>query len=155
MPVHPGLRRRPGRRVAVHPGPLDARPVAPGHRVVQAQRRNEKDSEIQGVQSALDLNALTIGFARRFATYKRAGLVLQDFERLIQLVNAADRPSQFIFAGKAHPEDHYGKELIQNIVRLTRQEPFGHHIVFVEDPSRPMNRERWPETPSGCPAAQP
>ena len=49
--------------------------------------------------------------------------MLQDVERLAELINAADRPIQFIFAGKAHPEDHFGKELIQNIVRLTRQEP--------------------------------
>jgi glycogen phosphorylase len=76
---------------------------------------------------------LTIGFARRFATYKRAGLVLQDVERLTELVHATDRPIQFIFAGKAHPEDHLGKELIQGIVRLTRREEFAHRIVFVED----------------------
>ena len=75
---------------------------------------------------ALDLNALTIGFARRFATYKRAGLVLQDVERLVEMVSSADRPIQFIFGGKAHPEDRIGKELIQNIVRLTRQERFAH-----------------------------
>jgi starch phosphorylase len=99
----------------------------------QAQRRNEGDAAIQRAQSALDLNALTIGFARRFATYKRAGLVLQDVERLIGLVNSSDRPIQFIFAGKAHPEDHFGKELIQNIVRLTREERLSHRVVFVED----------------------
>ncbi len=69
----------------------------------------------------MDLNALTIGFARRFATYKRAGLVLQDVERLAALIHSSDRPIQFIFAGKAHPEDHFGKELIQNIIRLTRR----------------------------------
>lgn len=101
--------------------------------VVQARRRNEGDAAIQRVQSALDLNALTIGFARRFATYKRAGLVLQDVERLVGLINSSDRPIQFIFAGKAHPEDHFGKELIQNIVRLTRHEELSHRIVFVED----------------------
>ena len=59
--------------------------------------------------------------------------MLKDVERLTQLVEAPDRPIQFIFAGKAHPEDHYGKELIQNIVRLSRQEQFAHRIVFVED----------------------
>ena len=82
---------------------------------------------------ALDLNALTIGFARRFATYKRSGLILQDVERLIELVSGSERPIQIIFGGKAHPEDRMGKELIQNIARLTRQEQFGHSIVFVED----------------------
>ncbi|WP_074317522.1 alpha-glucan family phosphorylase [Singulisphaera sp. GP187] len=101
--------------------------------IAQAQKRHEGDAAIQRAQSALDLNALTIGFARRFATYKRAGLVLQDVERLIEMVHSSDRPIQFIFAGKAHPEDHFGKELIQNIVRLTRKEELSHRIVFVED----------------------
>jgi starch phosphorylase len=82
---------------------------------------------------ALDLSALTIGFARRFATYKRAGLVFKDIERLTQLVTSSDRPVQIIFAGKAHPEDKQGKELIQGIVRITRQDRFLGRIVFVED----------------------
>ena len=99
----------------------------------QARRRDEPDSAIERAMEALDLNALTIGFARRFATYKRAGLVLQDVERLIEMVSSADRPIQFIFGGKAHPEDRMGKELIQNIARLTRQERFAPRIVFVED----------------------
>ena len=100
---------------------------------VQAKRRDEGEAAVQKAQHALDLNALTIGFARRFATYKRAGLVLQDVERLAEMVLDADRPIQIIFAGKAHPEDHTGKELIQQIVRLTRQDRFAHRIVFVED----------------------
>jgi glycogen phosphorylase len=99
----------------------------------QARRRNEDDSSIERAMKALDLEALTIGFARRFATYKRARLVLSDPQRLAELVNAADRPVQLIFAGKAHPEDQMGKELIQSIVRLTRQDRFAHRIVFVED----------------------
>jgi starch phosphorylase len=99
----------------------------------QAQRRDEGDAAVERAAHALDLNALTIGFARRFATYKRSGLVLRDVERLAELVAATDRPIQFIFAGKAHPEDHYGKELIQNIARLTRQDRFAQRIVFVED----------------------
>jgi starch phosphorylase len=101
--------------------------------VSQARRRNESDASIQRLMEALDLNALTIGFARRFATYKRAGLILKDVERLTDMVRAADRPIQIIFAGKAHPEDRHGKELIQGIVRITRQEPFFNKIVFVED----------------------
>jgi glycogen phosphorylase len=99
----------------------------------QARRREEPDSAIDRAMQALDLSALTIGFARRFATYKRSGLILQDVERLIDLVNSSDRPIQIIFGGKAHPEDRMGKELIQNIVRFTKQEQFGHRIVFVED----------------------
>jgi starch phosphorylase len=101
--------------------------------VAQVQRRDEGEAAVQRAAHALDLGALTVGFARRFATYKRAGLVLRDVERLAALVEASERPIQFIFAGKAHPEDHFGKELIQNIVRLTRQERFAHRIVFVED----------------------
>jgi starch phosphorylase len=101
--------------------------------VAQAQRRGESDDSIQRLRTALDLNALTIGFARRFATYKRAGLILKDVDRMGEIINAADRPIQIIFAGKAHPEDHFGKELIQGIVRLTKQEPFVAKIVFVED----------------------
>jgi starch phosphorylase len=101
--------------------------------VSQARRRNEPDAAIERAMQALDVHALTIGFARRFATYKRSGLVLQDVERLIELVSAAERPVQFIFGGKAHPEDRMGKELIQGIVRLTRQEQFASRIVFVED----------------------
>jgi starch phosphorylase len=99
----------------------------------QARRRNEPDAAIDRAMQALDLNALTIGFARRFATYKRSGLVLQDVERLTDLVSAADRPVQIIFGGKAHPEDRMGKELIQNIVRITKRDEFASRIVFVED----------------------
>jgi glycogen phosphorylase len=99
----------------------------------QTKRRNEGQDAVDRAMKVLDREALTIGFARRFATYKRAGLVLADTERLAALVNAADRPVQLVFAGKAHPEDHMGKELIQSIVRLTRQEQFAHRIVFVED----------------------
>jgi starch phosphorylase len=104
-----------------------------GRLVKQAQRRDEPDEVIERHRTALDLNALTIGFARRFATYKRAGLVLRDVERLTEMVQSTDRPVQFVFAGKAHPEDHYGKELIQNIVRLARRPEFSQRIVFVED----------------------
>ena len=101
--------------------------------VAAARRRNEPDAAVEKAMEALDLNALTIGFARRFATYKRAGLILQDVERLTDLVQATDRPIQIIFAGKAHPEDRMGKELIQGIVRITRQSAFANRIVFVED----------------------
>jgi len=104
------------------------------NRLVQhARRRNEPDAALERAMHALDLGALTIGFARRFATYKRAGLILQDVERLRDFVNATDRPIQIIFGGKAHPEDRMGKELIQGIVRCTKKEPFASKIVFVED----------------------
>ena len=101
--------------------------------VLQAERRGEGPAAVEQAGRALDLNALTIGFARRFATYKRAGLVLRDVERMAEVLNAVDRPIQFIFAGKAHPEDRLGKELIQGIINLTKQGPFVGKVVFVED----------------------
>ncbi len=101
--------------------------------VAQATRRKEGDAAIRQASEALSIDALTIGFARRFATYKRAGLVLKDIERLIGLINQAERPVQFIYAGKAHPEDRFGKELIQGIVKLTRDSRLEHQLVFVED----------------------
>ncbi len=104
-----------------------------GRLVTQAEKRNEGDKAVQRASTALDLNALTIGFARRFATYKRAGLVLRDVERMAETLNASDRPIQIIFAGKAHPEDRHGKELIQNIIKLTKEDPFFGRVVFVED----------------------
>jgi glycogen phosphorylase len=101
--------------------------------VEQAKRRGEDASSIQRASTALDLDSLTIGFARRFATYKRAGLVLRDVERLVAMVNATDRPIQFVYAGKAHPEDQFGKELIQGIIKLTRDSRLEHRLVFVEN----------------------
>ncbi len=101
--------------------------------VAQAKKRNDPAARVDRFAAALDPNALTIGFARRFATYKRAGLVLQDIERMVDLIRSSDRPIQFVFAGKAHPEDRMGKELIQHIVKITWDERFSGSIVFVED----------------------
>jgi starch phosphorylase len=81
----------------------------------------------------LDPRALTIGFARRFATYKRATLLLRDVNRLKALVNTPDRPVQILFAGKAHPADEPAKRLIQDLYRLLKQAEFGGRIVFIED----------------------
>jgi starch phosphorylase len=99
----------------------------------QVTRRHEDAAAMARAQSVLDLDVLTIGFARRFATYKRANLFLRDPERLAEIVNSSERPVQLVFAGKAHPEDRFGKELIQNIARLSRDARFAHNIVFVED----------------------
>ena len=101
--------------------------------VAQARRRDEGDAAIRAASEVLDPKALTIGFARRFATYKRARLVLSDADQLAEIVNASDRPVQFIFAGKAHPEDKFGKELIQQIVAMSRDRRFAHRIAFVEN----------------------
>ncbi len=81
----------------------------------------------------LDPHALTIGFARRFATYKRATLLLRDVERLKAMVNAPERPVQFLFAGKAHPADEPAKRLIQDLYRVLKQAELGGRIVFIED----------------------
>jgi starch phosphorylase len=81
----------------------------------------------------LDPYMLTIGFARRFATYKRGSLILRDPDRLLRLVNAVDRPLQIIFAGKAHPMDEPGKLIIQQVYRTLKRAEFGGRIVFLED----------------------
>ncbi|GAM08711.1 glycogen phosphorylase [Geobacter sp. OR-1] len=89
--------------------------------------------EIEAADEVLDPETLTIGFARRFATYKRGTLLLRDPERLARILNNSERPVQIIFAGKAHPHDTEGKELIRQIVQFSKQEPFRHKIVFIED----------------------
>lgn len=81
----------------------------------------------------LDPDVLTIGFARRFATYKRANLLLGQMDRLKQLLLDADRPVQFVFAGKAHPADHPGKSIMQEIQQLTRDADVRHRFVFIPD----------------------
>ncbi len=81
----------------------------------------------------LDPYALTIGFARRFATYKRAGLIIQDIERLLKLTNRPNQPVQIIFAGKSHPNDNPGKMLIQEVYRVVKQAENGGRFVFLED----------------------
>ncbi len=84
-------------------------------------------------EALLDPQALTIGFARRFATYKRATLLLSQPERLRRLLLDADRPVQFIFAGKAHPADQPGKDMIREIELFARQHEVGNRIVFLQD----------------------
>ena len=76
--------------------------------------------EIQAASEALNPQALTIGFARRFATYKRGDLILKDPARLAKILNDPQQPVQIIFAGKAHPQDQHGKEVIKNIIHLAR-----------------------------------
>ncbi|MCL1833222.1 MAG: alpha-glucan family phosphorylase [Leptospirales bacterium] len=83
--------------------------------------------------STLDSEALTIGFARRFATYKRATLLFNDLERLYKILSHQKRPVQIIFSGKAHPKDSLGKEFIKKIVHTSREEKLRKKIVFLED----------------------
>ena len=99
----------------------------------QRLRNGAKPAEIRETDQMLDPKALTIGFARRFATYKRAALLFRDLDKLAQIVNDPKRPVQFLFAGKAHPADEGGKKLIQQIVQISALPQFKDRIVFVEN----------------------
>jgi starch phosphorylase len=101
--------------------------------VEQAERREESPELRRRLSRILSPDVLTIGFARRFATYKRANLILADMERLASMVNDPNRPVQFVFAGKAHPKDDPGKRVLQQIAELTRDSKVGERFVFVED----------------------
>ncbi len=104
------------------------------HRAIeQAARREESPETLQHLSRVLSPDALTIGFARRFATYKRADLMLVDIERLASMVNDPKHPVQFIFAGKAHPRDEPGKRMLQQIAEMMRFPRFADKFVFVED----------------------
>ncbi|MBQ7237379.1 MAG: alpha-glucan family phosphorylase [Bacteroidales bacterium] len=97
------------------------------------RKKQENPAKILQAVNALNPNALTIGFARRFATYKRAHLLFTDLERLDKIVNNPERPVQFIFAGKAHPADGGGQGLIRRIVEISRMPQFVGKVVFVEN----------------------
>jgi starch phosphorylase len=99
----------------------------------QAERRGEAPETLARLAKILSPDALTIGFARRFATYKRANLLLADMQRLASMVNDPKRPVQFVFAGKAHPHDQPGKTVLQQIAQMMRDSELGDKFVFVED----------------------
>jgi len=104
------------------------------HRAIeQAARRGEPEAALNRLGKVLSPDALTIGFARRFATYKRANLILADIKRLAAMVNDPKCPVQFLFAGKAHPHDEPGKQVLQQIAELMRDSELGDRFVFVED----------------------
>ena len=96
--------------------------------------------DINAITSKLDPNALTIGFARRFATYKRATLIFKDLERITQILNNADRPVQLIFAGKAHPADKQGQDLIKFIHDVSMMPQFKGKIFLLENYNIAMSR---------------
>jgi glycogen phosphorylase len=100
---------------------------------VRRQRLGESAEAIRKVNRILDPEILTVGFARRFATYKRGALLFSDKERLKRLLNDTTRPVQFIFAGKAHPRDEAGKAVIQEVYKFTCEVGFENRIVFLED----------------------
>ncbi len=99
----------------------------------QYRARNATESEIQRAANVLQSDILTIGFARRFATYKRATLLLRESERLKKLLRDDDQPIQLMFAGKAHPADDDGKALIRELIDFARQEGIRDRLVFLED----------------------
>lgn len=106
----------------------------------QRRRNGESPERVDEVRHYLDPQALTIGFARRFATYKRATLIFSDHGRLDRLVNNPERPVQFIFAGKAHPADHPGQEMIREIYRVSQMDRFRGKIVLLENYDMNMAR---------------
>jgi starch phosphorylase len=112
------------------------------HRLVQharrwlrtaADKRGAGHEELEAAEEVLDPGALTIGFARRFATYKRAALLFSDLARVTKLLGDANRPVQLVFAGKAHPQDKGGKELIRTIIHASRDAGLRGRVVFLED----------------------
>ncbi|MBI4544272.1 MAG: alpha-glucan family phosphorylase, partial [Gemmatimonadetes bacterium] len=106
---------------------------ARGRLYAQLERQGRPQPELDAAAEALDPGILTIGFGRRFATYKRATLLLRDPERLAGILNHTERPVQVIFTGKAHPRDEAGKELIRQIVDLSRRPEFRRRLLFLED----------------------
>ena len=106
---------------------------ARGRLKAQLQRRGAPPHEVRQADEVLDPDALTIGFARRFATYKRGDLIFRDGGRLQKIMADPKRPIQFIFSGKAHPQDNGGKDLIARVVREARKPEFRNNVVFLED----------------------
>ena len=119
----------------------------------QRLRVGEGAGAVAGVESLLDPDALTLGFARRFATYKRATLLFRDPERLARLLSNPERPVQIVFAGKAHPNDQPGQEFIRQVYEYSRRPEFEGRVVFLEDYDIDMARrlvsgaDVWLNTP--------
>ena len=119
----------------------------------QLAKRGASNRELALADEALNTETLTIGFARRFAPYKRAYIILKDIERLERILTNEKRPAQIIFAGKAHPQDQQGKELIKQIIQTSKRESLRRHMVFLEDYDMDIAREMvqgvdiWLNTP--------
>lgn len=99
----------------------------------QLERRGASQKTISYADEVLDPEALTIGFARRFASYKRGDLIFRDLERIKKILTNKENPVQIIIAGKAHPQDNNGKEIIKQIVNLSKDPELRHKVVFLED----------------------
>lgn len=117
-------------------------------------KRHDSPGQVMEVINALNPKVLTIGFARRFATYKRAHLLFRDLERLAKIVNNPERPVQFLFAGKAHPKDKAGQDLIKYIIDISRRSEFRGKVVFLENYDMTLARnlvqgvDIWLNTPT-------
>jgi starch phosphorylase len=116
---------------------------------LQLAARGAAQEEIERAQDVLNPEALTIGFARRFATYKRATLLLRDIDRLKRLVLDRSRPVQFIFAGKAHPRDDEGKSFIRELIHATHDAELRPRFVFLEDYDMNLRVTWFKESMSG------
>ena len=114
--------------------------------VEQAERRSESKEVLRRLLRVLSPDALTIGFGRRFATYKRAPLIFQQMENIVRLTRDKDRPIQFVYAGKAHPRDDEGKRYIQHIIHLSKYSDLKGNLVFLENYDMHMARQMV----SGC-----
>ncbi|PYK59809.1 MAG: DUF3417 domain-containing protein [Verrucomicrobia bacterium] len=112
--------------------------------LIQGQRLSQDD--FIAFDQLLNPDALTIGFARRFATYKRAPLIFQQFDNVLKLVRDKQRPIQFVFAGKAHPRDDEGKRFIQHIIHLSKYSELKGYLVFIENYDVHVGRQMV----SGC-----
>lgn len=107
----------------------------------QIKNRNGSLSELRKAETVLNPDRLTIGFARRFATYKRGSMIFTDEQRLARILNHPERPVQLIIAGKAHPNDTAGKEIIKKIIHIARKPEFRDRVVFLEDYDMSMARQ--------------
>jgi len=101
--------------------------------IKQYERRNTPTTIMSDIESVLDQDALTIVFARRFATYKRSHLLFMDPDRLESILTSTAYPVQIIFAGKAHPKDQEGKDLIKKIIQFAKRPSIRHRLIFLED----------------------
>ena len=119
----------------------------------QLKKQGASMSDIQQAEVVLNPETLTIGFARRFATYKRADLLLRNKDRMAKILNNPAKPVQLIFSGKAHPKDDAGKKLIQSLIHVAREPEFRNKIVFLEDYEMVVSRylvqgvDVWLNTP--------
>lgn len=126
----------------IDPGELWETHCALKHRLILFARRRivrqllylgASEADIHATEKLFDPTILTIGFARRFASYKRATLVLQDLDRLDKIINNPAHPVQFIFSGKAHPADEPGKALIKRVIEVRKDPRFSDKVMFIED----------------------